>query len=276
MSAVYEVDGKALLTYSLELPAGMWTPVLMDIASIDGPAASVVGTIRYTFTGGLAQTLWCDDVILLNNTEEHVIKPAKGGAGWSVAEKGFAYTVERTGVFKVKLKTPEASDQGWTLREANGLRAVFESRGKEKWYVMYADGRTILDGQMRPVSVTPDVAASLAQQHANPGTISIAEEMGRVERNHAGDANNDGYAERVGAYELVANGARLEFSIAPREGEGLMRPVVEIAGMPAGNALVNMEGRVVEDVMRLEDGRLLIELPGVIQAKITVSVRVGK
>jgi hypothetical protein len=52
--------------------------------------------------------------------------------------------------------------------------------------------------------------------------------------------------------------------------------VVEIAGMPAGNALVNMEGRVVEDVMRLEDGRLLIELPGVIQRKITVSVRVGK
>ena len=68
----------------------------------------------------------------------------------------------------------------------------------------------------------------------------------------------------------------MEFSIAPREGEGLMRPVVEIAGMPAGNALVNMEGRVVEDVMRLEDGRLLIELPGVIQRKITVSVRVGK
>jgi len=275
MTAVYEVDGKALLTYSLELPAGAWTPVLMDIASIEGPAATVVGTIRYTFPGGLAQTIWCDDVILLNNSEEHVAKDAKGSAPWSVSERGFAYTVERTGAFKVKLKTPEASDQGWMLKEANALRAVFVSKAKEQLYVIYADGRAIVDGQMRPMSVTPEVAASLAQQHQHPGAIGIAEEMGRVERNYPGDANNDGYAENVGAYELIVSGGRVEFSIEPKENDGLMRPIVEIAGLPAGNLLVNMEGRLVEDMVRLENGHVLIALPGVIRGKTAVSVRVG-
>jgi hypothetical protein len=275
MTAVYELEGKVLLTYSLELPAAAWTPVLMDIASIEGPAAGIVGTIRYTFPGGLAQTVWCDDVILLNNSEEHVAQPAKGQAPWSISERGFAYTIERPGMFKVKLKTPEASDQGWMLKEANELRAVFTSKGKEKSYVIYADGRAIVDGQMRAMSVPPDVAASLAQQHQNPGVITIAEELGRVQRNHPGDANNDGYAETMGTYELLATGGRLEFAIAPREGDGLTRPVVEIAGLPAGNLLVNMEGRLVQDVVRLEDGHVLIALPGMIRSKMTVSVRVG-
>src|SRR5688572_21612842 len=92
MRAAYEVDGKPIVHYAVELPANQWTPLLLDIAAVANATTGKVGLLRLSFTDGLAQPIWCDNVILLNNTES--IVEAKNGKGWSIEEKGFRYTVK--------------------------------------------------------------------------------------------------------------------------------------------------------------------------------------
>ena len=98
--------------------------------------------------------------------------------------------------------------------------------------------------------------------------------MGRVNRSSAGDADNDGYNESRGAYEIVAASGRIELTITPRAGMLLSRPVLEIAGLPAGAVRVTMEGRLVPGAVRLSGGEVLVELPGVIEQATSVNVRV--
>ena len=94
-----------------------------------------------------------------------------------------------------------------------------------------------------------------------------------VDRNRPGDANNDGYDESRGSYHILATGPRLELKLVPQS-TALARPVLEIIGMPAGEAIVNVEGRLVEDVTRLEDGTLLVQIPTQIDRPTSVSVNI--
>ena len=99
------------------------------------------------------------------------------------------------------------------------------------------------------------------------------EELGRVSRQTEGDANNDGYNERRGAYQLIANESRLEVTFSPRS-SALLRPVLEITGLPAGDVLVTVEGKLIEKTTRLSDGTLLVLVPTKIDRTTTISVRV--
>jgi hypothetical protein len=94
-----------------------------------------------------------------------------------------------------------------------------------------------------------------------------------VDRNSAGDADNDGYNEARGAYQIRAAGPRLEIGFAPRT-PTVMRPVFEVTGMPAGKAVVTIEGRLVEGPERLPDGTLLIDIPARVNRPTTVSVKI--
>jgi hypothetical protein len=169
------------------------------------------------------------------------------------------------------LKSPESAPNGWRLVEANSIRAIFSSTGEEKHRVIYYDGRQFIDGRYEPLG--QDLAQGIVgQAHRSPSRIEIVHEMGRVVRNAPGDSNNDGYAERNGAYQLQSSGPRLEFGILP--GGQLLRPVVEIAGLPPGSVSVNMEGLLVERTERTHDGRLLVALPGMLERLTLVSVTV--
>jgi hypothetical protein len=98
--------------------------------------------------------------------------------------------------------------------------------------------------------------------------------MGRVNRSTPGDSDNDGYNEARGAYQVIATGPRVELTITPRTSV-LARPVLEIAGLPPGNVLVNMEGQLVGGATRLSgSGDLLIELPARLERPTQVNVRV--
>jgi len=97
--------------------------------------------------------------------------------------------------------------------------------------------------------------------------------MGRLNRSTAGDANNDGYNESRGAYEILASGPRVELTITPRTST-LSRPVFEIAALPTGNVLVNMEGQLISGAVRLSNGDLLLELPARIERPTLVNIRV--
>jgi hypothetical protein len=269
--AIYEIDGHPALNYAVEIPANQWTPLLLDISAIEAPMAAKVGMLRLLFPSGLKQPLWCDDVVIMNNTAE-VVEPKKNVA-WSVQERGFRYIVHTTNT-TVTLKTPEAAEHGWTLEEANEIRARFRSNGKEKVKVIYSDGRQYIDGALKPLGIKPSVVIDIQTYHDYPARIDIGEEFGRVNRNSPGDVNNDGYDETNGAYQIIANGPRLEFKLTPRSGL-LVRPVVEIAGLPAGALTATMDGRWVERMVRLGNGNVLIELPGESAFPVTVSVKVG-
>jgi hypothetical protein len=269
--AAYEVDGSAILSYTVELPAKQWTPVLLDIASIQGPNAAKIGTLKFSFGNGLSTNLLCDDVILLNNTDVHA-----EANDWKVVERGFEYTIERQGAFKINLKAPEAANGGWTLQEANTIRACFTSHGNEKYRVIYASGSAYTDGKYQSLLPGREDSEEMSRQHTEPGQITVAADLGRIDRNSPGDANNDGYAEQTGTYQIIASGPRLEFTISPRSGGQLLRPIIEIAGLPSGNVLATMEGRLIDRIVRLGNGHVLIELPGALTRPTAVNVKVSQ
>jgi hypothetical protein len=270
MRAVYEIDGRAILNYSVQIPANQWTPLLLDVSTIEGPNAAKVGLLRIAFADGLNQPVWCDDVLLMNNAND-LIEPKKNVA-WSVQERGFKYIIH-TANSTITLKTPEAAERGWIMAESNEIRARFHSTGPEKSRVIYSDGRQYIDGILKPIGIKPSVVIDIQAHHDYPAKVEIAEEFGHLNRNSPGDQNNDGYDESTGAYQITATGPRVEFTLSPRSGL-LVRPVVEIAGLPGGAVTATMDGRWVEKIVRLENGNVLIELPGESAFPVTVNVKV--
>jgi hypothetical protein len=137
---------------------------------------------------------------------------------------------------------------------------------------LYADGRAYRDGEYKPVrSQSED--PMFAAQHQAPADIKLAAEFGRVDRRSAGDANNDGYNEAVGAYQLIASGPRLEFTLTPHT-PALVQPVLEIANLPEGKVIATIEGQLVEKITRTKEGHVLVELPSRIERPAVVNVRV--
>lgn len=274
MTATYEVNGAAVLSYSVELPAGQWTPVLLDVLSLEGNAAAVPGLLKLTFAGGLSRQLWLDDVVIVNNAEMHV---GQGAAdGWKLSERGFRYFVEYPARYtKVQYKTPEAVAGGWALSDANLLTARFVSRGAKKAMALFHDARQIVDGQYAPLGNPTPLDAAFEAQHKQPGEITLPPEQGRVLRTLEGDANNDAYVERWGVYRIEAAGPRVEFVLTPAAGVPLHGPVVEVSKLPAGNVLASVEGKPVNRMARLKNGNVVMELPGVFERAVTVNVRVA-
>ena len=129
-------------------------------------------------------------------------------------------------------------------------------------------------GEFRAAGACMPDAAEQARQHETPAEVDVAAATGRVNRATPGDANNDGYNEARGAYQVIAAGPRVELTITPRTSV-LARPVLEIAGLPPGDVLVNMEGQLVGGATRLPGtGDLLIELPARLERPTQVNVRV--
>jgi hypothetical protein len=175
--------------------------------------------------------------------------------------------------FNFGVVTRDGSPEGWDVEEANELRARFASTGETKALTVYADGRSFWDGAYKPLSVEVRDDKSFAAAHASPAEIAVPETMGRVNRNTPGDADNDGYNERLGAYQVQATGGRIEVTLTPRT-TAVPRPILQIAGLPDGKALITIEGRLIEKSTRLADGQLLVELPARITRPTLVSVRI--
>ena len=169
--------------------------------------------------------------------------------------------------------TTDGSPHGWEVEEASDLRARFRSSGETKHLTVYADGRSMWDGAYKPLSVEVRDDKSFAAAHASPAEVTIPEALGRLSRNTPGDADNDGYNEQLGAYQIQASGGRIELTLTPRS-TAVPRPVLQIAGMPQGKALITIEGRLVEKSTRLPGGDVLVELPARITRPTLVTVRI--
>lgn len=250
------------------IPAGEWTAVMLDIAAL--PAAPTGEVTLELLVDQPAGNVRVDDVLLIDNRET-LIDAAPDS--WTIKRAGLRITCQRKLRFNFSVVTRDGSPAGWEPLEVNELRARFTSSGETKALTVHADGRSLWDGAYKPLSVEVRDDKTFAAAHQAPAEITLPEPMGRVNRNTPGDADNDGYNEQLGAYQIEASGGRLELTITPRS-TVVPRPVLQIAGMPPGKALITIEGRLVEKSTRLDDGQLLVELPARITRATLVTVRI--
>jgi hypothetical protein len=269
---VCSIAGAPFAQNTALIPAGQWTAVMVDLTSAAAPA-SADASLSIHVDG--RSDVWCDDVVTVDNTYLIVGDPAAGETqgAWSVRRRGLSVICENLGSFRVKLDASEGNPDGWTLEEASPLRARFSSAGRSRSMTIYADGRSYRDGKFVPLSAITKGQSLYAQQQDSPAQIDIPETMGRLERRSAGDENNDGYNEARGSYMIVANGPRLAVKITPRS-VPVLRPVLEVKGLPPGDVLVTVEGLLVEQTHRLDDGTLLVDIPTKLDRPTTVTLRV--
>lgn len=280
-SLSYWENEQILAAGSTTLRANKWSPLFVDLTSLTqsahGSATMASQNLVLVLDLDGPGEVWLDDLMLADNTKQLVSEKDAGETfdSWSIQRKGYQIVGDAPGRFRFSFATPERSDQGWTVREANAMRLWLTSNGTKKNEVIYSDGRAYLDGEYSAIGMPAKGDPTLAEQHSSPAELAVAPELGRVVRQSEGDANNDGYNETMGTYELLATGPRLEVRITPRSSK-LSRPVFEIRGLPPGKVLANLEGRMVERMVRLDDGTLLMELPARIERPTTLSLRVGE
>jgi hypothetical protein len=260
--------GKVESKRTLDLPAKKWTPAFADLTQMLIPPDQANAEAWLSYQS--SQPILCDDVMVLDNSEWFV---SGEESPWVVRRQGFKLTAIRDGWFSVALDTDEGTKDGWKLEDASTMRATFSSTGKIKWLTLYSDGRAYWDGKFEPVSDNAKKDEMLARDQDWPGQITVADGMGRTNRNTPGDANNDGYNESLGAYEVTANGPRMDMTLTPK-GMTLVRPIIEISGLPPGKPLVTLEGQLVESLIRLSNGNVLIEVPARIERATTLNVRI--
>lgn len=261
--------GKVLLLRRLTVPAGTWTPAFLDLTRLprDAVCHDAVLEIRCEVP------LRCDDVSVIQNQTWLVGGQDDPSAPWTLSQRGFSIFGEAPGFFTFSLDTVECSPSGWQVREASHLRAVFDSPGMPRTMTVYNDGRRYIDGESDPISSQTRNEPLLRQSHLQPCEVRVDESVGRLVRNSAGDANNDGYNESLGSFQLWAAGSRFEAVIVPG-GSAVFHPVLEIAGLPAGKALVTLDGKLIDSHCRTPSGKLLVDLPVRIDRTVSISVRV--
>ena len=292
--------GGAGATAAVPLTAGAWTAVMVDLAGgaggpidLSSPGGAVLSLRLPTSAGAVA----LDDVMLADNRRTLVAADAADRtAGMAVRRVGHRLVVEGVdgaagtddgpAVGPVALSIPLASGSpdGWSVVEAGPLRlrlvggpgdAVRPPGSHEA--TLWRSGRVSVDGAAVPLGAIVGAAVGPGGE-GPPGRASVPPAMGRVDRTTPGDADNDGYNERLGAYQVRAGvgtggGGRLEVTLTPA-GSPLRRPAVEASGLPAGPVLATVGGRLVESVDRLPDGRVLVELPFDLDRPATLVLRV--
>ena len=269
---------RTLAVNSAALQPNQWTPAMIDLAAM-GEQNQLVGgeeplMLTVSLDSAAAGPLWIDDLMLIDNTQVLVADSGEAvSAQWSIKRRGLQVIGEARGRFSFAMPTQSGDGKSWLLREANALRARFSSADEQRHVVIYADGRAFWDGRYEAIGRPAREFAELAAGHASPAELMVAGEVGRVVRRSEGDANNDGYNERRGAYQLLATGPRFEVQIRPQT-TPLLWPVLEIAGLPEGKVLATVEGRLVERIVRLENGDVLMILPVRVERPTKVNVRV--
>jgi hypothetical protein len=262
----------ALAPRTIHLVPGKWTAVMADLTSLQGASESP-GVLTFAANSPENAAVFCDDVLLINNDRKISPRPGQSpDAAWTITQRGFTITADRPARFKLSLRTIDERPDGWAMLEACELRARFVS-GDGHEMTLYADGRQYTDGKLTLLTARHPYADAFEKQQQEPAEVEVDRETGRLDRDTPGDRNNDGYNELRGAYQLVAKGARLHVTLKPKNGT-IPLPVLEISGLPAGPLQVNVAGRLIERTTRLDDGKVLIELPGVrLAATVDIAVK---
>jgi hypothetical protein len=268
------LDGETVLAQSRKtIPAGRWTFVGIDLTRRLAEIQSSKDKqfqfrVIFDASGGLATTL-IDNVVLINNTRTLLDTRSNPIMGWVIRQQGYTTQIEAPGRFNIKALTPAAIDSGWVVSEYNSTRIILRSAKPVRTWVLYSDGRVIQDGQIRiHGSLETDVAAA----HQTPAIVQPDETTVMLRVHTPGDSDNDGYNEVLGAYQLSAKGARIQFTLRPRT-TSCVAPFFEISDLPPGVVTTTVEGRLIDSAERLSDGRVLLRLPLRVDRPMTVTVR---
>jgi hypothetical protein len=198
------------------------------------PAADVID---------LAGDFVIDDVRVLDNRLDLANLTGEGEpGGWAVRRAG--------------LTTTATTDDGQT-HTFDGLLPVDEAnrlRLRLGGVTLYRHGRRLPGDEVTPVDITP---------------ISGV----RLDRTAEGDSDGDGFDETRGSHRLIATGGRFAFRLTPTVGPAT-RPTFEIENVPEGEVRVTFDGATTAEVARLEEGGVLIVLPGAFVEPAEVRVRV--
>jgi hypothetical protein len=273
------------------IAAAQWTPVFLDLPAetrvpATAPANGLMpdklrpdnlipdrGDLSFQFSDSGGAPIYCDDVLLADNLRVYYAPTAGSYSHWVIERRGLNVWISAPSLFSTTVQTPQAAPSGWQVIEAGALRARFQSRGPARFLTIYEDGRSYEDGNYRPLAAALRRDGSYAQSHETPGTVTLPEDQGTVDRSSPGDTTNSGYNRRTGSYRIIAKGSTLEMTLAPRA-VPIVAPVIEISHLPPGSALVSAAGQPVQRVDRLLDGTLLIDLPLRIEKPTLIEVRV--
>ena len=158
----------------------------------------------------------------------------------------------------------------WRVVDESPLRVRAVNAGGQPLTIL-PDGRAWFEGEPRRAD-DRDVTAAQTAAAERPGRVEVPDSQGRPDRRTEGDANNDGFNEARGAYQVVAVGRQVELTLVPA-GAALPDPLIEIAGLPPGEVIATTGGRLIASVRRLADGRVLVEVPFTVRGPTTVAVQ---
>ncbi len=120
---------------------------------------------------------------------------------------------------------------------------------------------------------TPESAApALRRGYATPGRVRL--ELGDGDFYAPGDADRDRFDESAGCWDLAAGNGHCRFRLLPPR-HGLQGPVFRIRSVDRPVS-VNLEGLAVRDVVELDGGDILFQLPGRIDQPCWVEIRSGR
>ena len=263
------VDGKTVAASEREIAPDTWVFTGIDLTdpalSYELPKAQHVGLMIQT----QSDRFLLDDVLLVNNRKSLVTTTLPEVPVWSIERVGFATKVQEKGMFDVSIPSSVGNANGWSLEEADPIRARFVN-SENKTLTMYADGRVIKGNTM---SLAPGASAALAASHERPGEVIVDESTGRLNRDTPGDANNDGYNETRDAYQIVAAGSRLSLRLVPNGDTPVASPVFEIRNLIGQNITATVEGRLFRSIWRVDDSTVLVMLPITIDRPTEITIK---
>jgi hypothetical protein len=279
MNYALQLPGREAPLTLTQSPDGLWrmgdAQAIVQLAPPSGPLPTGA-TERLALMGsrvlGQVEVLECNPIrVRLANTWYF---PTRAGewASLAVRQVRWEYTFYADGRWITHLELNNAGGQEigsvriiplagsvWAGTGAVGELAVRDFIGTVgRW-----DYLTVV-GQAAP--------ETMRQSYLKPG--KLRKELAEEEAYAPGDAQKDGFDESQGCYFLAARQNRCRFTLVPPEG-GVVDPVFRVAGKFQAGASASSEGLAVRDVVSLEDGSVLLILPGRVVRTTTVEV-VGK
>ncbi|MGF1632577.1 MAG: hypothetical protein ACFCVE_01900 [Phycisphaerae bacterium] len=235
------------------MPGGKWVPVLLEVPPASGAESSRPPLVLQVQARADA-AIYLDDVLAVDNSRTWP-EGASEADGWLRQVGGRLEAASAAGTVSLRPRRPGV--EPFTVKEAGALRAVLSEEGG-KQVVIWRDGRVLRDGAPVPKP---------------PCRPEIAESEGRLLRTTSGDADNDGFNERLGAFQIAATRPTLQVRLLPTQpASGLT--ALEVFDLPPGEVLASVEGKRIETHDRLPDGRVLVVLPMTLTRPTSLELRV--
>ena len=262
-SATLLADGRDIARTARDAPAGIDLFIAIDLTA--EPCRRALATakrieVRFEAAGPFA----LDDVLLVDNRRTLVNTAAEPRLGWAVSVDGLSLAIAAPS-FRTTVPLLAGDSGGWAIEEANAVRVRLRDAHGGVWTIL-PDGRSIRDGQTATISG--------GRMSPSPAEVTVDDATGRLDRETPGDADNDGYNERLGAYQIVATGPRVKLRLAPR-GDSTEPPVIEVHGLPREANTVTVDGRLIKQTVRLADGTLLVLVPIALAEPVELTVGVS-